>query len=115
MEWLAGTVVGFLTLTTVVVVLARRSTERWERDRRAASARRRAHLARPLASPRTRAGFRSARRVRLGGRLRTPIESVRKAIDSPPQGIPAGHSPLRHALGTLWSAGRSRVGRRRPR
>src|SRR3954467_6101210 len=36
MEWLAGTVVGFVVILTVVVVLARGSTERWEKEKRVA-------------------------------------------------------------------------------
>ena len=115
MEWLAGTVVGFIFLTILVVILARRSTERWERDRRAASERRRAHLLGAPAFRRGRADSRAGRRVRLGGRLRTPIESVRQAIDSSPQPPPEAHAPVRQVLGTLWTVGRSRVVRRRRR
>ena len=67
MEWLAGTVVGFLAILVLVVVLARGSTDRWERERRGA-ARPRVRLARPPSSRRTRPDA-VARRARVGGRM----------------------------------------------
>jgi len=72
MQWLAGTVVGFVAILTVVVVLARGSTQRWEKQKRVAG-RPRLRLARPSASRRSPPGA-VVRSARIRRRLRRTSE-----------------------------------------
>jgi hypothetical protein len=87
MEWLAGIVIGFVAILTVVVVLARRSTERWEKEKRVAL-RPRVRLAGTRASRRSRPGavVRPAR-VSRRGRQRADRASTPVSDAEDPEGL----------------------------
>jgi hypothetical protein len=87
MEWLAGTVVGFVVILTVVVVLARGSTERWEKEKRVAL-RPRVRLAQKRASRRSRPAAK-VRPARISRRVRRRADRASAPVSDSedPQGL----------------------------
>jgi hypothetical protein len=81
MVWLTVEAVGFLAITVVVIALARRSTSRWEQEKRSARVTRRDAVARPV-PPGGAARIRNAlgRTVVTAGRLATPVRRALSAV-----------------------------------
>lgn len=88
---LTVTAVGFLVATAVVMALARSSTARWEREKRAARAPRREVVAPPMPPART--------GVRLRGVPVRTAAAVRRIAAS-------GRRPVRAVTGVLVAAGK---------
>src|SRR3954451_19191557 len=82
MVWRTVEAVGFLALTVVVIALARRSTSRWEQEKRARRATRRDDVARPGPPRRAAAPLR-------GGEGRWGARGPLRGAARPPS---AGHS-----------------------
>jgi hypothetical protein len=82
MVWLTVEAVGFLAITVVVIALARRSTSRWEQEKRSARATRRDAVARPVPPGGAAARIRNAlgRTVVTAGRIATPVRRPLSAV-----------------------------------
>ncbi len=88
MVWLISSAVGFIVVTAVVIALARSSTARWEREKRA------------LRAPRGEAGNPAARPAGIAVRLPDPV--VRTATAALRLGAPLGRR-LEGVAGVLAS------------
>src|SRR4051812_15215343 len=82
MVWLTVEAVGFLALTVVVIAFARRSTSRWEQEKRARRATRRDAVARPVPPGGAAARIRNAlgRTVVTARRIATPVRRPLSAV-----------------------------------
>ncbi len=113
-EWLAVTVIGFVAATVLVIVLARGSTARWERETRAARARPRESAVRV-----GRAIIRTAAAApRPTGSVRRPLTGRSAVLVARLTALPSGGRRRLEALraaahGTGARSGRLRHSRRR--
>jgi hypothetical protein len=97
--WLTVTAVAFVVATAVVMALARSSTARWEREKRAARAPRREAVAPPTPSAGTGA--------RVRGVLSGTAAAVRRIAES-------GRGAVRAVIGVLVTARKGRLSSVRP-